>query len=74
MKNLAVVLLMAGFVSFGLSSCKKDWTCTCTTTVLGQTSTSTVTLKDLKKSEAEDACEGYQVSAGGVSASCELDD
>ena len=58
---------------FAMPSCKKDYTCVCTTTVPGQDPVVTTTeLTDLKKSEAEDACSG-NASGGGASITCELE-
>lgn len=71
--------LLAAFVVAGLfaTSCKKERTCKCTSTVTGGTPVVTeYTIKETKK-KAEDACEGYEASssAGGITAtvSCELD-
>ncbi|MDC1204024.1 hypothetical protein N8085_01325 [Salibacteraceae bacterium] len=61
MKKLLLVAA-AGFMIAGMSSCKKDYTCTCTTpetTVLGFTvpaQSASTTINDTKKN-AEEACE-----------------
>lgn len=57
-----MLALAAGVLLF--ASCKKDWTCTCTS---GGVST-TITIKDAKKSDASAACTVYEI--GG--ATCEL--
>lgn len=49
------LLFVAALAVFALSSCKKDYTCTCTLEFLGQTSSTTVDYEGLSKSEAEDA-------------------
>jgi len=70
--------LLAAFVVAGLfaTSCKKERTCTCTSTAGGVSAVAEYTIKDTKKN-AEDACDGYEASAsaGGATAtvSCELD-
>jgi hypothetical protein len=62
-----VLLLAIVATSFGMTSCKKDYTCECKdgSTVLG-----TVTIKETK-SKAKTACEGnnatYAAIASGVS-------
>lgn len=61
---------------FALASCKKDYTCECTSSVGGvSTGTSSITINDTKK-KAKDACEatGASASIGGVTSSttCEL--
>lgn len=71
MKKFFIPALAAVFV-LGMTSCKKDWSCRCTTTVLGVTTESVVTIPDATKSEAEEQCTG-SVSTGGASASCALD-
>lgn len=64
------LLLVAAVAMFAMTSCKKDYTCECTSTV-GQngsttSSTSTTTLK-AKKADAKKACEStsQDQSAGG---------
>jgi hypothetical protein len=59
-------------VVVALASCKKDYTCECTATILGVTDTETLTFEDATKAEAEDSCNtantAYQLFGG----SCEL--
>jgi hypothetical protein len=64
MKNLFLTLLFVGGVA-ALTSCKKDYTCTCT--VDGETYT--YELKDVKKKDAKDACDAagsLWILAGGT--------
>jgi hypothetical protein len=67
MKKLLLVAA-AGFMIAGMSSCKKDYTCTCTTpetTVLGFTvpsSTTTTTLEKQKEDDAKTACDAGNVA------------
>jgi hypothetical protein len=51
-------------VTLSMSSCKKDWTCTCT--LLG--ATSAIPINDATKSDAEDACSALEILGN----SCEL--
>ena len=63
---------MLGFIVAG-TSCKKDYTCTCTyDDGNGSTATTTATYHNVKKSDAEEAC-SQASSAGSVSYSCSLD-
>ncbi len=50
MKKVSLVAVAV----FALSSCTKDYTCTCTVEVLGVSSSSSVDYEGLSKSEAED--------------------
>lgn len=68
MKKFFIPALAALFI-VGMTSCKKDWDCTCT--IAGVTTTTT--LSDLSKSEAEDACEASNVGAALLGGSCSLD-
>lgn len=64
------VLVLSAVAMIALASCKKDYTCECTTEFNGQTATSTAEIKDAKKSDAEDACN--QLDAASTATSCEL--
>lgn len=62
------VLAIAVLGVFGLASCKKDYTCTCT--VDGESIK--YELKDVKKKDAKDACDtagSLWILAGGT---CEI--
>ena len=48
------VILFGAFALLTLASCKKDWTCTCTSSV-GSSST---TIQDMTKSDAKADCNG----------------
>lgn len=63
-KGLAFVALLA----MTFVSCKKDYTCTCTTTVLGVSATRSYDLPNQTKKDATDACDRYERDAnnGGV--------
>ena len=67
MKKLFIVAVVA---SFGMVSCKKDYTCTCT----AEGESETTVFKDTKKKDAKDACEAREAlyTAFGAAASCEI--
>lgn len=56
-----VLFLSLVFGGLALTSCKKDYTCECTYEVLGVKSNASVEFKDVKKKEAEDACNSYNI-------------
>lgn len=62
-----IMILCVGLIAF--SSCKKDWTCTCTSSIGGSSST---TIQDMTKSDAKAECDGGDASALGVTVDCEL--
>ena len=68
-------LFLAAVASLFFASCKKDYTCTCTTTSAGVSATASTTIKDTKKN-AKDACEAGNTSStvGGITTSinCEI--
>ena len=53
MKN---VLVLGALAFIGLSSCKKDWTCTCTTTTYGETVSESSIIENATWHEAEEEC------------------
>lgn len=59
-------VLFAAVAVLALASCKKDWTCECTSSVVGNLPA--VTLKDMSKKDAEKACEGNNTAI----ATCKL--
>jgi len=80
MKKLVLIASVA-FVALTISSCKKEYTCTCTTksTVDGVTTTATASGKTdkMKKSEAEDLCNtgdsNYTLLGYTYSTDCEIE-
>lgn len=64
------VLVLSAVAMIALASCKKDYTCECTTEINGETLTSASEIKDAKKSDAEDACN--EADAASPMVSCEL--
>lgn len=63
------IILLCGLTLLTLASCKKDWTCTCTSSAGGSSST---TIADKTKSDAKADCDGGDASALGVTVDCEL--
>ncbi len=62
LKKLAVIaVLCVAFVS-----CKKDHTCTCTTTVLGISNTRTYDLPNQTKKDATSACDRFESDANST--------
>lgn len=61
MKKLALVLAVVGFAAV---SCKKDYTCDCTTTsnIPGYAGVKTSSTAKMKKKDAEDWCTGLNSS------------
>ena len=57
MKKIIGVAAFAVVGMIALSSCKKDYTCECVVTILGQTATSSTVLENVKKKDAESACD-----------------
>jgi len=65
-------LLIAGaLVAFTFASCKKDYTCECTSTCGSATSTTSSTIH-AKKKDAEAACTASAASSGTCTYSCAL--
>lgn len=57
MKKVATICAIALGV-FSMTSCKKDWTCTCT---LNGTAGVPITIANATKSDAEDACSSLEI-------------
>jgi hypothetical protein len=57
MKKITL-LAAAAFIAISFTSCKKDYTCTCTVPAQGSSPAETYTyqLKDVKKKDAKSAC------------------
>ena len=68
------VLALAAVAVFDLSSCKKDYTCSCTITTDGISTPFNAEYKGVKKKDAEESCDLAQTtySQGGATATCEL--
>ena len=63
------VLVLGLFGAMALASCKKDWTCKCTSSIGGSSSS---TIADMTKKDAKVECDKSDASAGGVTVDCEL--
>ena len=77
MKKITIIAIAFAAISF--ASCKKDRTCTCTTSGPSGTYTEATTYYDVKKADARENCIGYQstyTSPAGTSVNdkitCEL--
>jgi hypothetical protein len=72
------VLLVGAVALLGLASCKKDYTCECTTTVDlsaiggGKTTSTASTTINATKSDATEACEASNVTNAAGSVKCEI--
>lgn len=73
MKKITLLAVVIGAMS--LASCKKNYTCTCTTTDSSSPSDPPIvtpyTVKETKK-KAKDACNKSNQSAGTITTSCTL--
>jgi hypothetical protein len=68
MKNARTIFVMAGLSILAFTSCKKDYSCTCTTTVGSVSTTKAYDLENQTHRDADDACERYERDAnnGGI--------
>ena len=67
----ATILILAVSVSF--AACKKDYTCTCTSTnAFGGTSTEVYELNNQNLRDADDACENFESDNAFVTRNCNL--
>ncbi len=57
--NFKFVLASLGML-LGLTSCKKDWTCSCTFTYDGTSYTEEKVYPGTKRSDAKKSCDAYQ--------------
>ena len=73
MKKIAPIAAIALFSALAMTSCKKDYKCTCTASAGGVSTSATYDLGKQKKKDAEAACSGKGTSTGGVTYSCKLD-
>ncbi len=70
MKKVFTFIAAVAIVA-SLSSCKKDYTCDCTVTAAGISTTSSSAIT-AKKSDAESACDAMATTVAGVTKTCEL--
>ena len=71
MKKFLLSVAAFAIVATTMTSCKKEYTCECTATVLGFTATSSATIKDTKKN-AKEACEKGNSATAGAEVSCKI--
>jgi len=69
MKKLFLFAVVASVVTFGFTSCKKDYDCTCTTAAGVKTTT---TFPKTTKSDATDACNALSAISAIGGGSCSL--
>lgn len=68
-KLLSIAVVSAALIS--LSSCKKDYTCECTSTS-SESVLSTLQIPDSKKSDAQSACDAWEAQYAILGLTCEL--
>lgn len=66
MKKVLMIAIVGG--AFALTSCKKDYVCSCTASGV----TLDVTYQDVKKKDAQEACDLSNTTYSLVGGSCEL--
>lgn len=73
MKKLFPLMVVA-VVATMFTSCKKDYTCTCTITSGGTTTTQALPMNKVSKSDATDACKAAETTYTSVAstAKCSL--
>jgi hypothetical protein len=67
MKKLFILI---GFAGLGLTACKKDYTCRCTSEDGNYSSSETITDT---RNDAEASCDEGDGSVGGYSVNCEIE-
>jgi hypothetical protein len=73
MKKSFVFILSLSLIIMFSTSCKKDFSCTCTyKDVIGAPDTLTWEIDEAKKKDAEEACENYTFE-GWTDTNCTLD-
>ncbi len=66
------IIFLGAFALLALASCKKDYTCKCTSTDGSNTYTSSSTITD-HRSDAKAECDAKDTSAGTASINCEIE-
>lgn len=70
MKKFAPIAAIALF-AVAFTSCKKEWTCECSTTMNGTTTTASAKTAKVSKADAKAACE-KETNVAGVQVSCKI--
>lgn len=65
------IIIVSALAVFALASCKKDYTCECTSTVGSETTTTSTTLNG-KKKDVEAACTAGNSTLALSNAKCEI--
>lgn len=75
MKKVLSLLLLAGVLTIGVTSCKRDYRCTCTFNNGSGDSTITYQYPKVSKNDAEETCDvqDTQFKTIDSNASCSLD-
>lgn len=71
MKKLIPMIAVAALATM-FTSCKKEYTCTCSTTIGGVTTSASGKTTKMTKKDAKAACEKSTTTAG-ITVSCKLD-
>ena len=66
----ATIIAAAAIIGLSFSSCKKDYTCTCT---IPGSDPEVLEIKDAKKGDAKDACDTFGLLYTFAGGSCSLD-
>ncbi|MCG8576274.1 MAG: hypothetical protein MI810_15400 [Flavobacteriales bacterium] len=70
-------IILSSFIALGVlafTSCKKDYTCECTTTTAGVSATASTTITDTKKNATESCDAGdATTTVGGITATTECE-
>jgi len=71
-KGLLLILGTAFIASMCFTSCKKDYTCTCTYTDAAMGGPDVYPLNKQKKKDAKSACDVFNAAASALNGSCVL--
>lgn len=74
MKKVIIAIAAGLLLTAGFTSCKKEYTCSCTVEAMGVSQTTDSKLGKATKKDAKKACESSTTNftAPGVSVSCKL--
>jgi hypothetical protein len=73
MKRIGLIVTVAFLMPVLFTSCKKDFTCTCTSTdVLGNTRTDTYPLTNQTRPDAVENCENFERDGTWATRNCNL--
>ena len=71
-RNMKKIIGITALAFITLVSCKKDYSCECTTTISGVSQSDTYTITD-HYSDAEAKCNNGDMSTSGSTTECDLD-